>query len=235
MTIGSDGSQRAGPDLRELVDHARQAKALVTPLARRVGNRDAVEQAAILGALDPSLVADPAQAPRVADAVAKRLNALSPETERGWEGTAAKDSLVFTRKLRGETDRAVIDGVVINSVEARRLVEMAGELQAIYSRFAKLKAGEDTFNITGPTRLVDVILDLGKKGLSIQRYKGLGEMSAEQLWETTLDPEARHLLQVKVSHGDEADGVFSTLMGDVVEPRRDFIQQNALKVANLDV
>jgi DNA gyrase subunit B len=235
LTVGSDGSQRAGPDLRALIDHARLAKALLTPLARRVGNRDAVEQAAILGALDPAVIADEAQAGQVAEAVARRLNALAPETERGWTGKFEKGALVFERRLRGETDRATIDQVVFNSADARRLVEMAAELQAVYSRFAKLRIGEDTINITGPTRLVDVILELGKKGIAIQRYKGLGEMNAEQLWETTLDPEARHLLQVKISHGDEAEGVFSTLMGDVVEPRRDFIQANAHKVANLDV
>ncbi len=235
LVVGSDGSQLAGVDLRGAVEHARQAKALITPLARRVGSRDAVEQGAILGALDPNVLADAASAQAVADVLAKRLNALLPETERGWIGTATRDALVVERKLRGETDRAVIDQVVINSVEARRLVEMAGELQHFYGRFAKLQVKETVSEITGPTRLIDAVLELGKKGVAIQRYKGLGEMNPEQLWETTLDPDARHLLQVKVSHSEEADGVFSTLMGDIVEPRRDFIQDNALKVANLDV
>ncbi len=120
---------------------------------------------------------------------------------------------------------------------------MAGELQEIYGRFAKLSApkaekgekGELTVDITGPTKLIDSVLEIGKKGVTIQRYKGLGEMNPDQLWETTLDPEARHLLQVKISHADDAESVFSTLMGDIVEPRREFIQDNALKVANLDV
>jgi DNA gyrase subunit B len=116
---------------------------------------------------------------------------------------------------------------------------MAGELQEIYSRFARLTApkpdkSEQVIEVTGPTRLIDTVLEIGKRGIAIQRYKGLGEMNPEQLWETTLDPEARHLLQVKISHGDDAETVFSTLMGDVVEPRREFIQDNALKVANLD-
>jgi DNA gyrase subunit B len=235
LTVGTDGSQRAGQDLRQLVDKARQAKALITPLARRVGSRDAVEQAAILGALDPDLLADQAKANAAAGYIAKRLNALSPETDRAWTGTANPDSLVFERKLRGETDRAVIDQVVINSVEARRLVETAAEFQTVYGRFAKLKAGDRELDITGPTRLIDAVLELGKKGISMQRYKGLGEMNPEQLWETTLDPEARRLLQVKVNDSAEANGIFETLMGDVVEPRRDFIQDNALKVANLDV
>ncbi len=240
LTVGSDGSQRAGADLRGLVEKARVAKVLLTPLARRVGSRDAVEQAAILGALDPNLVGDSAKAAAVAGFIAKRLNALSPETERGWAGEATDAGLVFERRLRGEIDRCVIDQVVINSLEARRLVEMAGEMQVVYGRFAKLtvtrKDGEaQTVEITGPTRLIDAVLEIGKKGVAIQRYKGLGEMNPEQLWQTTLDPEARHLLQVKISHSEDADVIFSTLMGDIVEPRRDFIHENALKVANLDV
>jgi DNA gyrase subunit B len=235
LTVGSDGSQRAGQDLRQLVEKARQAKSFVTPLARRVGSRDAVEQAAILGALDPDLLADQAKATQAAEYIAKRLNALSPETDRSWTGTATSAGMVFERKMRGETDRCVIDQVVINSVEARRLVETAAEFQKIYGRFAKLKAGDREVDITGPTRLIDAVLEIGKKGVGMQRYKGLGEMNPEQLWETTLDPEARHLLQVKVNDSAEANGIFETLMGDVVEPRRDFIQENALKVANLDV
>ncbi|MBI3453662.1 MAG: DNA topoisomerase (ATP-hydrolyzing) subunit B [Rhodospirillales bacterium] len=235
LMIGSDGSQRAGADLRTLVEKARAAKALITPLARRVGSRDAVEQAAILGALDPELVADPAKAAAVAEVLAKRLNALAPETERGWTGAAAKGGLVLERRRRGEIDRCVIDQVVINSVEARRLVETAGEFQRVYGRFARLDAKDSKIEITGPTKLIDAVLEIGKKGVTIQRYKGLGEMNPEQLWQTTLDPEARHLLQVKVNDVSEANGIFETLMGDVVEPRRDFIQNNALKVANLDV
>jgi DNA gyrase subunit B len=243
LTVGTDNSQRAGQDLRAIVDQARQAKALITPLARRVGYRDAVEQAAILGALDPAVLADPAQAQQVAQVIARRLDALALETDRGWKGAFDRNALVFERKLRGETDRAVIDGVVINSVEARRLVDMAGELQEIYGRFAKLHVpkaekgdkGEQVIDITGPTKLIDAVLEIGRKGITIARYKGLGEMNPEQLWETTLDPEARHLLQVKISHADDAESVFSTLMGDIVEPRREFIQDNALKVANLDV
>jgi DNA gyrase subunit B len=235
LTVGSDGSQRAGQDLRQLVEKARAAKTFVTPLARRVGSRDAVEQAAILGALDPELLSNQEQAKAAAEYIAKRLNALSSENERAWSGTASIDGMVFERKLRGETDRCVIDQVVINSVEARRLVETAGEFQKVYGRFAKLKAGDREVEITGPTRLIDSVLEIGKRGVGMQRYKGLGEMNPGQLWETTLDPEARHLLQVKVADSAEANGIFETLMGDVVEPRREFIQDNALKVANLDV
>ena len=219
LTVGSDGSQRAGQDLRQLVEKARSAKMFVTPLARRVGSRDAVEQAAILGALDPDLLSNQEQAKAAAEYIAKRLNALSSENERGWTGTASADGMVFERKMRGETDRCVIDQVVINSVEARRLVETAGEFQKVYGRFARLRAGEREVEITGPTRLIEAVLEIGKKGVGMQRYKGLGEMNPDQLWETTLDPEARHLLQVKVSDSAEANGIFETLMGDVVEPR----------------
>ncbi len=247
LTLGSDGSQVAGPELREIINHARHVKALAHPLARRVGNRDAIEQAAILGALDPAILADPAKALAVAETIAKRMNALVPDVERGWIGSFAKGAIVIERRLRGETDRAVIDDVVINSLEGRRISEMAGEMQRIYGRFAELRLGrargekaEDAeeappIRITGPIRLFEAVMEQGKRGFAISRYKGLGEMNPEQLWTTTLDPEARHLLQVKVSHSEEADGVFSTLMGDIVEPRREFIQDNALKVANLDV
>ena len=183
----------------------------------------------------------------MAETLAKRMNALVPEAERGWTGAFVKGVIAIERRLRGETDRAMIDEVVINSLEGRRLSEMAGEMQRIYGRFAELRLGtrrgekaEDAeevppIRITGPIRLFETIAEQGKRGFAISRYKGLGEMNPDQLWTTTLDPEARHLLQVKVSHSEEADGVFSTLMGDVVEPRRDFIQDNALKVANLDV
>ncbi len=240
--IGTDGAQHAGEDLRAIVEKARTAKALLTPLARRAGNRDAVEQAAILGALDPEMLADSTRAEQIAQFIARRLDALAPDTDRGWKGGIKDGNLYFERRLRGEIDRIAIDAVTINSLEARRLVSMAGEFQELYARFAKLIApkaekGETPapIDISGPTRLIEVVLEAGRKGMAIQRYKGLGEMNPSQLWETTLDPSARHLLQVKINHSEDADGIFSTLMGDIVEPRREFIQENALKVVNLDV
>jgi DNA gyrase subunit B len=123
----------------------------------------------------------------------------------------------------------------VRSAEALRLDSMAATLQAIYGRTAMLVAKDRATAITGPIGLREAVLAQGRKGVGIQRYKGLGEMNPDQLWETTLDPDARTLLQVKVSHADQAEEVFSTLMGDVVEPRREFIQANALKVANLDI
>ncbi|MCZ6467417.1 MAG: DNA gyrase subunit B, partial [Alphaproteobacteria bacterium] len=195
-----------------------------------------VEQAAISGSLNPEILSDAAHAEEAAGYIAKRLDALEPPAGRGWHGAALDDGgLSFTRTVRGVSERHAIDGALIRSIEARRLDDMAGKLQEVYARHGKLTAKGTDHIITGPVSLVDTITRLGRKGAAIQRYKGLGEMNPEQLWETTLDPNARTLLQVKVGHADDAEEVFSTLMGDVVEPRREFIQANALKVANLDV
>jgi DNA gyrase subunit B len=196
-----------------------------------------VEQAAIVGALNPQLIPDQAMATEAATAIAHRLDGLSPLNERGWVGTAEADGgLSFTRRLRGVAEYHLIDGPLIRSAEAHRLDSMAAEFQASFTKPAILvaKDGKET-TIAGPVELIDAVTEIGKRGVAIQRYKGLGEMNPEQLWETTLDPNSRAMLQVKVSHMDEAEEVFSTLMGDLVEPRRDFIQQNALSVANLDV
>ncbi len=133
------------------------------------------------------------------------------------------------------TERHAVDGALLRSAEARRLDEMAVDLQHVYQRPAIFRAGERELRITGPLGLVDAVMAAGRKGIAIQRYKGLGEMNPDQLWETTLDPNARALLQVKISHADEAGKLFETLMGDVVEPRREFIQSHALEVQNLDV
>ncbi|MGB8275020.1 MAG: DNA topoisomerase (ATP-hydrolyzing) subunit B [Alphaproteobacteria bacterium] len=231
-----DGSEHAGADLRQLIDRARYARAALAPLGRRVGHPGVVEQAAIAAALNPDLLADARHAGEAAAYIAKRLDALAGEHERGWTGMAESGrGLVFSRTLRGVPERYVIDDTLTRSPEARRLDELAGELQKIFKRPAKLTSKEREVAISSPTALVDAIMELGRRGVTVQRYKGLGEMNPGQLWETTLDPTARSLLQVKVSHADEAEEVFSTLMGDVVEPRREFIQANALKVANLDV
>jgi len=230
-----DGAQIAGADLRAVVDEARAVKESLNHLARHVPVR-VIEQAAISSALDPEILSDAERATATAEYIAKRLDALEPELERGWLGAPLDDGgLAFTRTLRGVTERHVIDGTLIRSSDARRVNEKAGQLQKLYARHGTLVLKDKEHAVTGPVSIVDTILGLGRKGVSIQRYKGLGEMNPEQLWETTLDPNVRSLLQVKVSHTDDAEDVFSTLMGDIVEPRRDFIQQNALKVANLDV
>jgi DNA gyrase subunit B len=233
--VPHDGEQTAGKDLRKLVEEARKVKALLATIAQNVPLA-IVEQAAILGALNPEILSNSKLAGQTADVIAKRLDALEPPAERGWKGKTLDDGgLEFTRILRGVTEHHAIDSALIGSTGALKLNEKAGQLQKLYARHGVLTAKETEIPITGPVTLVDRIMELGRKGVSIQRYKGLGEMNPNQLWETTLDPEARSLLQVKVTHADDAEDVFSTLMGDVVEPRREFIQENALKVANLDV
>jgi DNA gyrase subunit B len=231
-----DGVQRSANDLRELVERARQVRNLLQPLLRKVGSREVVEQAAIAGLLDPALLDDKAAAEEAVRYLATRLDQLVPETERGWSGAVvAKEGFVLARTRHGVTERRVLDVALLKSAEARRLDERTEELQEVYSKPGKLIAKEKETTVTGPSDLVEAVMELGPKKGEIQRYKGLGEMNPEQLWETTLNPDARTLLQVKVPHADLAEETFSTLMGDLVEPRRDFIQQNALEVANLDV
>ena len=230
-----DGSERAGDDLRRLVDRARLTRALLEPLARRYA-RPIVEQVAIAGALNPEVLGNAAQARQAADYVARRLNSLAPETEQGWRGDPTEDGgLRFRRTLRGVEESHLIDGPLIRSAEARKLDQQASELQEAYEKRATLRRKGEEVVVRSPTQLLDAVLGFGRKGLSVQRYKGLGEMNPEQLWETTLDVAARTLLQVRVDHVDEANTLFETLMGDVVEPRREFIQENALNVLNLDV
>ncbi|TDQ83242.1 DNA gyrase subunit B [Dongia mobilis] len=231
LTLGS-GEQLTGADLRRVVDLAANAKHLMEPMIRKVGAAAVVEQAAIAGALNPQ----DAASPEMAAAIAARLDALEPATARGWSGLADQQGgLAFKRRLRGVTASHVIDAGLIRAAEAHRLDQMKKELAENFGATATLVSKDKSIGINGPIALIDTIIELGGKGIDIQRYKGLGEMNPEQLWATTLDPAVRTLLQVKVNHTDEAEEIFSTLMGDVVEPRRDFIQQNALNVANLDV
>jgi DNA gyrase subunit B len=231
-----DGQQVAGEDLREVLEEARSARNLLAPLARRSGSLALVEQAAILGALNEGLFADKEQAEAIADYIARRLDAMVPEIDRGWTGKLDEQgNMVFERVLRGVPERFTIDAKLLSMVEAGKLDERAGKLQRYYERHSKLTRKDTESVITGPTGLVDTVMALGRQGVSVQRYKGLGEMNPEQLWETTLDPDARTLLQVKISHAEVQEDIFSTLMGDVVEPRREFIQTHALEVANLDV
>ena len=230
---GGQGAERAGADLRTIVDAARRIRRVLGSIARRY-NQPVVEQVAIAGALKPELLADQDQAEQAADYVAHRLNRVS--ADKGWAGTPTADGgLRFVRTLRGYEEVHVIDGPLIRSAEARQLDSHAVALQQTYRRPAVLRRRSEEVAVASPTELLDAVLAFGRKGLSVQRYKGLGEMNPEQLWETTVDPEARSLLQVSVSHADDADDLFETLMGDVVEPRRKFIQSHALDVANLDV
>jgi DNA gyrase subunit B len=231
-----DGVERAGNDLKDLVERARQVRTLLLPLWRKVGSLEVVEQSAIAGVLDPTLLDKPAEGAEAARYLASRLDLLATPDARGWHGELVpRESLVLTRKRHGVTERRVFDAALLKSAEARRLDERTAELQQIYGKPGKLIAKDKETAVNGPTALVEAVVALGPKQGDIQRYKGLGEMNPEQLWETTLDPSARSLLQVRVTHEDSALEIFSTLMGDIVEPRREFIQHHALEVANLDV
>jgi DNA gyrase subunit B len=231
-----DGVERGGLDLRDLLEAARAQRRWLQSLAVKVGGLEIVEQAAIAGALSPGLLADPQRAAEAARATAERLNRLAPEHERGWHGAAITgEGLVFDRSRQGVEERHLIDAALLRSAESRRLEAVGDRLREVFDRPGRLAARDKSWAIVGPVGLVDAVMELGRRGVEVQRYKGLGEMNPEQLWETTLDPEARSLLQVKISHADLAEETFSTLMGDLVEPRRDFIQANALSVANLDV
>lgn len=230
----STGEQVAGSDLERLIRDAQTVDSMVAELARRYDSAT-LEQAAVAGILRPEIVADIPTAQSAAADLATRLDSISDEFERGWRGEADVGGMIFSRMVRGVTERRTLDTALFRTPEARRLNDLADDLASTYAGVAKLVRKEKEIMINGPLDLLTAVMDLGRRGLSIQRYKGLGEMNPDQLWETTLDPEVRTFLQVKVNHADEADEMFSTLMGDVVEPRRDFIQENALTVANLDV
>jgi len=245
------GGARSGEDLRSLVEHALRLRNLMAFVPRRY-DPALVEQMALSGALDPSL--SDADREEKLQATAKRLQASDPDTE--WSARVLEDGKVqFSRLWRGVTDVHEVDGRFLTSTEAHKLHALAMAQADTYAAPVRLvKAGDVTEEevptddveveeltrdaddaINRPTQLLDAVLAAGRKGLSVQRYKGLGEMNAEQLWETTLDPENRALLQVKVEDADVTDEIFTRLMGDIVEPRREFIQDNALNVANLDV
>jgi DNA gyrase subunit B len=229
----ASGQERAGNDLAAILEEARNVRAILRGMHPRY-DRNAVEQIAIAGALSPEILSDPEKAKQAAAYVARRLDVLSEETERGWDGTCDAEGFRFTRTVRGVKEVAAIDQAFLNSADARKLDALAARLQEIYVRPAKLiRKGEET-TVFGPVGLFEAVTAIGRKGIALQRYKGLGEMNPEQLWETTLDMNARSLLQVRVKEVDEAAELFGKLMGDEVEPRREFIQQNAL-AASVDV
>jgi DNA gyrase subunit B len=259
LVLDTADGQRSGNDLKALVDHARRMRTLMRYAPRKY-DYALIEALAINGALKPDLNAD-GQAKAIAR-VAAWLGA--GDTEASWSGEVASEGGYLLRRLwRGVTDAHIIEPSFLISAEARKLHTLAAEQAAVYGAPLTLRTlkkgaaeearpepveGEDAPDaveaeatkgkpvpVTRPSELLDAVLAAGRKGLSIQRYKGLGEMNAEQLWETTLDPSNRSLLRVEVAQADVADEIFTRLMGDVVEPRREFIQDNALSVANLDV
>jgi DNA gyrase subunit B len=228
------GDDRKGRDLLALVEEARVIRNVLRNLHSRY-DRKVIEQAAIAGVLRHDITANVETAEAAADYIAKRLDVLADEVERGWIGHFTEgQGFTFERTVRGVKDVAVIDDALLASADARKLDEYAPHLQEAYARPGVLRRGETETVIHGPVDLFEAVTDAGRKGITMQRYKGLGEMNPQQLWETTLDTEGRTLLQVKVKEVDEADDIFTKLMGDVVEPRREFIQDNSLS-ANVDV
>ncbi|MEO9188496.1 MAG: DNA topoisomerase (ATP-hydrolyzing) subunit B [Acetobacteraceae bacterium] len=226
----ADGRVFAGEELRAEVLWLREAHARIHGLAA-AAPAQLIEQAAIAGAL----TSDPARAVLAAQTLAGRLDAVSAPTERGWVVTADGTVLTMGRVVRGVIEKRTLDLAALRSAEARWLAERAGELAGRFATPAHLLLDRQEATLPGPASAYDRIIAQGRRGLTIQRFKGLGEMNPDQLWHTTLDPAVRTLLQVKVGDDEDAGQVFSTLMGDVVEPRREFIVGNALRVANLDV
>jgi DNA gyrase subunit B len=249
---------RSGADLRAVVEHARRVRTLMRYAPKKY-DYALLEALALNGALEPDLKSD-----KRADRIAKVAAWLGAgDTEADWSGEVAVEGGYVLRRLwRGVTDAYLIEPSFLVSAEARKLHALAAEQAVTYAKPSVLKTlkkgsavqeeapapadGEEgeseeqetkgkAIPITRPSELLDAVLAAGRRGLSIQRYKGLGEMNAEQLWETTLDPANRSLLRVEAGQADVADEIFTRLMGDVVEPRREFIQENALSVANLDV
>ena len=234
LTLAS-GEVRTGQDLKEVVVDAMRLRNLLDNLHSRY-SRSVVEQAAIAGALNPELTDNPERAQQTADEVARRLDVIAEETERGWSGHVTDEGgLRFERMVRGVKEVAVLDVALIGSADARHIDQLTPRLNEIYGIPPVLRRKDDHQEMSGAVELLEGIFATGRKGISMQRYKGLGEMNAEQLWETTLDPNVRSLLQVKVNDATDADSLFARLMGDEVEPRREFIQDNALSVANLDI
>ena len=231
LRLGS-GEEIAGTDLARVIDGARQFRRILDAFPTHYP-RHILEQAALAGAFDPE--SHGADLQDVADRVAKRLNAVASEYEQGWTGRITQEAGIrLSRVLRGVEELRTLDGAVLRSGEARRLASISMPTRDVYMTPAQLIRKDRDQLIYGPMDLLRAVLAEGEKGLSLQRYKGLGEMNPEQLWETTLDPEARTLLQVTADDLAEADDIFTKLMGDVVEPRREFIQQNALNVEHLD-
>jgi DNA gyrase subunit B len=243
--LETSSGQRAGADLTALVNQARRIRTLLDYVPRRY-MPELVEELALAGGLDPVLLGEPALLASVAERVAERLNRSTGADDPlygGWSvAPAALETQVgtpagfhFQRTVRGVTDHVVIDRGLLGTAEARKLHAAASDAADAYDAIATFAVRQQRKAVRRPTELLDLVLDAGRHGVSVQRYKGLGEMNAEQLWETTLDPANRSLLRVKVEHADAADDLFTKLMGELVEPRRDFIVANALSVANLDV
>lgn len=234
--IEGSGAVRSGNDVRDLLMKSRKLRNAINALQQRSGNRRVVEQAAIAGAFDEAIFENMELGNTYARTVADRLNNIAEYNEKGWKGEFTPvGGYVFERSVRGVKEQVRLSADRVKSHDGRRLHGAKEWFHETFHTALEMQAGGKPLSrINGPAALYDRVQEYGRKGLAIQRYKGLGEMNPEQLWETTLDPNVRTLLQVNVADAVKADEIFSTLMGDVVEPRREFIQDNALKVRNVD-
>ena len=225
------GHTRTGNDVEDMLQTARKLRNSINSLTQRAGNRRVIEQAAIAGAFDENVQRDEALGKDYAGKVAERLNTLAAKNAKSWEATYSLDKgYTFWRTTRGVTERINISASRVRSPDAVRLNSQREWLDEVFAAQVEIHMGDKLLSkVNGPAALYDRVMEAGRKGMTISRYKGLGEMNPEQLWETTLDPNVRTLLQVNVADAVKADEIFSTLMGDVVEPRREFIQDNALK------
>jgi len=231
VIVDGSGATRSGNDVEDLLQTARKLRNSVNSLTQRAGNRRVVEQAAIAGAFDDKVHSDEAAGKDYAAKVSERLNSRASKNAQSWEGTYSLDKgYTFWRTMRGVTERVNISASRVRSPDAVRLNGAKDWLGEVFDNQVEISLGGKLLaKVNGPAALYDRVMEAGRKGMAIARYKGLGEMNPEQLWETTLDPNVRTLLQVNVADAVKADEIFSTLMGDVVEPRREFIQDNALK------
>jgi DNA gyrase subunit B len=227
------GEAIAGADLADLVAKARKVREAIDEFPPRF-SRDIIVQSALARALHEA-PAEAGDAQALADKVAGRLNMVADEFERGWTGAPdGEGGYVFEREVRGVSERHHLTRDLLLSADAKRVEAGMAPLAEAFAAPATWVRKDQRARVTGPNSLLRAARAAGEKGMAIQRYKGLGEMNPDQLWETTLDEHARVLLQVKIKEADEADDIFTRLMGDVVEPRRIFIQENALSAA-LDV
>ena len=231
--------QISGKDLKNIIDLSRDAQKYILPLMRRIDNKNVIEQAAVIKALNKNNIENLNIGKEIARYLQIRLNSISDPFEKRWKVKHENKTLVISREIKGVKNLYFIDKEFLITPEARALNEIREKLMNNFGILkngsaAIIKNNSNEFSINGPIDLIDKILEIGKLGLQINRYKGLGEMNPEQLWETTLDKNIRSLLQVKIDEAYESDNLFSTLMGDEVEGRRNFIQENSLKVANLD-
>jgi len=229
----ANGEQRAGADLSEFIKQIQSFYSQLDSLSR-LSSIEALQAAALIGALEESILEDKDLLEQKAKDVAEQLNKSAIDNPT-WEGTSDDSrNIILKRKVRGVAEKVKISEAAIQSSEAANLTKLSEGLLEAFDGIVRFERKDESYEVKTPAGLFSTIMEIGKKGTTISRFKGLGEMNADQLWETTLDPDARTLLQVKVEHAEEAEEVFSTLMGDVVEPRRDFIQKNALNVVNLD-